>query len=34
MNFELSFLVLVAAVSTVAAGSAKFGAGIGKRSGE
>ena len=40
MKFELSFLVLVAAVSTAAAGSAsvdgkfKGGIGVGKRSGE
>ena len=40
MNFELAFLVLVAAVSTAAAGSASVdgtfrgGVGVGKRSGE
>ena len=34
MNFKLSFLVLVAAVSTVAAGSVGGSVGIGKRSGE
>ena len=34
MNFELSFLVFVAAVSAAAAGSVHGGVGIGKRSGE